>query len=286
MSVRRSLLRALPKPATSRMISIAITSQKGGVGKTTVAVNLAYALARRGWNTLLMDTDPQGSVGLSLSERARKCSGFYDALRSGSDGVGSILNTRLPELKIMPAGQVENIFELKPPGSDARGALTRMFEALAATGLDVVIVDTPAGLTGYTADVLRAVDYALVPQQAEPLGVRSLPQMLGALQQLRQQGARIQLAGLLLTMMQQGQHESAEVGRELRQIIPPRLMFESTVPRDPLFLKASGLGVPLGLLYANPPAAAVAFDHLAAELEARLRLHAPDDALIPTRLMD
>jgi chromosome partitioning protein len=268
------------------MISIAITSQKGGVGKTTVAVNLAYALARRGWNTLLMDTDPQGSVGLSLSEKARKCPGFYDALRSGRDGVDYILHTRLPELKIMPAGQVDNFFDVRPPGGDGRAALTRMLDALAATGLDVVIIDTPAGLTGCTADVLRVVDYALVPQQAEPLGVRSLPQLLGALQQLRQQGARIQLAGLLLTMMQHGQHESAEVGRELRQIIPPRLMFESVVPRDPLFLKASGLGVPLGLLYANPPAAAVAFDHLAAELEARLRLHAPDDALIPTRLMD
>ena len=65
------------------VISLAITSQKGGVGKTTVSVNLAYALARRGWNTLLMDTDPQGSVGLSLSEKARKCPGFYDALRAG-----------------------------------------------------------------------------------------------------------------------------------------------------------------------------------------------------------
>ncbi|MFN0126670.1 MAG: ParA family protein [Verrucomicrobiales bacterium] len=268
------------------MISIAITSQKGGVGKTTVAVNLAYALARRGWNTLLMDTDPQGSVGLSLSEKARKCQGFYDALRQGVNGVEYILHTRLPELKIMPAGQVETIFDVKTPGADARAALDRMLAAVAETGVDVVIVDTPAGLTGYTADVLRVVDYAVVPQQAEPLGVRSLPQMLGALQQLRQQGARLQLAGLLLTMMQHGQHESAEVGRELRQIIPPRLMFESVVPRDPLFLKASGLGVPLGLLYANPPAAAVVFDHLAAELESRLHLHAPDDALIPTRLMD
>lgn len=268
------------------MISLAITSQKGGVGKTTVAVNLAYALARRGWNTLLMDTDPQGSVGLSLSEKARKCPGFYDALRTGVDGLEYILRTRLPELRIMPAGQVETIFDVKTPGTDARARLRHMLEAVAGNGVDVVIIDTPAGLTGYTADVLREVDFAVVPQQAEPLGVRSLPQMLAALQQLRQHGARLQLAGLLLTMMQHGQRESAEVARELRQIIPPRLMFETVVPRDPLFLKASGLGVPLGLLYANPPAAAVAFDQLAAELEARLRLHAPDDALIPTRLMD
>ena len=110
------------------------------------------------------------------------------------------MHTRLPELKILPAGHLENFFETKPPGEEAVPVLTRLLDSLAATGLDVVIIDTPAGLTGYTSDILRVVDYALVPQQAEPLGVRSLPQMLGALQQLRQQGARLQLAGLLLTM--------------------------------------------------------------------------------------
>jgi chromosome partitioning protein len=87
-------------------------------------------------------------------------------------------------------------------------------------------------------------------------------------------------------MMQHGQRESAEVVRELRQIIPPRLLFECVVPRDPLFLRASGIGVPLGLLYNNPPAAALVFDQLAAELELRLKLTLDDDALLPTRLMD
>ena len=256
------------------------------MGKTTVSVNLAYALAKRGWTTLLMDTDPQGSVGLSLSERARKCYGFYDALRLGEDGNGFILDTRLPELKIMPAGQLESFFDVKPPGTDGVAGIERILAACARRGIDIVLVDTPAGLTGYTGDVLRAVDYAIVPQQAEPLGVRSLPQMLQALQMLRQRGAKLELAGILLTMMQQGQHESAEVVRELRQIIPPRLLFESVIPRDPLFLRASGMGVPLGLLYANPPVAAVVFDQFAAELESRLRLRPADDALIPTRLMD
>lgn len=265
---------------------MAITSQKGGVGKTTVAVNLAYALARRGWSTLLVDTDPQGSVGLSLSEKARKCRGFYDILRTGEEPGAYILQTRLPELKLLPAGQVENIFEAKPYGVDGRAELERIFASMASMGIDILLLDTPAGLTGYTADVLRTVDAALVPQQAEPLGVRSLPQMLMALQALRQQGARLELAGILLTMMQHSQRESAEVARELRQIIPPRLLFQSVVPRDPLFLKASGLGVPLGLLYANPPAAAVVFDQLAAELETRLRLPAPEDAHVPSRLMD
>ncbi|MEM7146294.1 MAG: AAA family ATPase, partial [Verrucomicrobiota bacterium] len=96
------------------MISIAISSQKGGVGKTTVAINLAYSLARRGWHTLLVDTDPQGGVGLSLSRRARYCRGYYDALATSEEpDVGKmILSTRLPELKILTAGQSESFFEL------------------------------------------------------------------------------------------------------------------------------------------------------------------------------
>lgn len=268
------------------MTSLAITSQKGGVGKTTVAVNLAYALARRGWNTLLIDTDPQGSVGLSLSEKARKCPGFYDAMTSREDADGWIISTRLPELKILPAGQLESFFDVKPAGADGVAAVKRILENADRRGFHISVVDTPAGLGGYTGDILRSVNYVVVPQQAEPLGVRSLPQMLRALQQLRQQGARMELAGILLTMMQHGQHESSEVVRELRQIIPPRLLFESVVPRDPLFLKASGVGVPLGLLYANPPAAALVFDQLAAEVENRLKLNASEDAPFPTRLMD
>ncbi len=270
------------------MVTLAITSQKGGVGKTTVAVNLAYALARRGWHTLLIDTDPQGSVGFSLSEKARRCAGFYDALRQRDSGDSYILSTRLPELNIMPAGQLESFFDVKPTGYDGAADIRRILDNTRRRGFQIVIVDTPAGLTGYTADVLRSADYALVPQQAEPLGVRSMPQMLQALTQLRQQGARIELAGILLTMMQHEQRESAEVVRELRQIIPPRLLFECVVPRDPLFIRASGLGVPLGLLFNNPPAPAVAFDQLAAEVETRLKLRSADDQTLPqpTRLMD
>ncbi|MFV1994398.1 MAG: ParA family protein, partial [Verrucomicrobiales bacterium] len=88
---------------------LTITSQKGGVGKTTVAINLAYSLARRGWRTLLVDTDPQGAVGLSLSRRARECRGFYDALEGRATAHEAVLETRLPELKIMPAGLCRDV---------------------------------------------------------------------------------------------------------------------------------------------------------------------------------
>lgn len=268
------------------VVTLAISSQKGGVGKTTVAVNLAYSLAKRGWRTLLLDTDPQGSVGLSLSEKARKCLGFFDAVNDGKDVASLILSTRLPELKVLTSGQNQNFFATHASGVDGEAALKGVFERLDKRGFDVVVVDTAAGLTGYSGDALRVCDYVLIPQQAEPLAIRSIPQILQAIQTLRKEGRKLQVAGIVLTMIQSDQRESVEVARELRQIIPAQLLLESAVPRDPAFLKASGVGVPLGLLYKKPPAAALVFDQMAAELEHKLKLETADETNEFTRLMD
>jgi chromosome partitioning protein len=276
------------KALVSRMTILTITSQKGGVGKTTVSVNLAYALARRGWSVLLADTDPQGSVGLSLSEKARKCQGIYDILNTGMPPEGLVLSTRLPELKILPCGQVTDLFQPVSLDVDAIDALRRCLSSLARSGYDLVIFDTPAGLGGTTGDVLKVTDFVVIPQQAEPLGMRSIPQMLHGIHQLRQSGAKLDVAGILMTMVQHEVRESADVIRELRALLPARLMLDTILPRDPTYLRASAAGVPVSLLYNQPPAAAHVFDQLAAELEPRLRLQrpAPQAAHEYTRLMD
>jgi chromosome partitioning protein len=269
------------------VITLAITSQKGGVGKTTTSVNLAYALAKRGWHTLLIDTDPQGSVGLSLSERARKCPGFYDAVNTGVSAEPLILQTRLPELELLASGQTHSFFEVANEGVDPAAEVRRILREIAVRRFDLVLFDTPAGLGGLTGAVLQQSDFALVPQQAEPLGLRSIPQVLEALRYLRRSGAKIELAGILLTMVQQDQPQSQEVIRELRSLLPGKLLLDSMVPRDPVFLQASSAGVPLGLLSRNPPAAAYIFDQLAAELEGRMRLKLPTNESDEfTRLMD
>ncbi len=269
------------------MITLAITSQKGGVGKTTTSVNLAYALAKRGWHTLLIDTDPQGSVGLSLSERARKCAGFYDAVNSGLPAEPLILQTRLPELELLAAGQAYSFFEVANDGVDAASEVRRILREVAVRRFDLVIFDTPAGLGGLTGAVLQQVDFALVPQQAEPLGLRSVPQVLEALRYLRRNGSKIELAGILLTMVQADLPQAQEVVRELRSLLPGKLLLETMIPRDPVFLQASSAGVPLGLLHRNPPAAAYIFDQLAAELEGRMRMQSTNNESDEfTRLMD
>lgn len=256
------------------------------MGKTTVSVNLAYSLAKRGWRTLLVDTDPQGSVGLSLSEKARKCRGYFDAVNRGADAASLILSTRLPELKLLTAGRAHSFFDGRPAADDSVEALERVVGEIASKEFDIVLFDTPAGLTGSTGDVLRVCNHVIIPQQAEPLGVRSIPQILQAIQFLRARGTKLEVAGILLTMVQNDQRESADVVRELRTLLPARLMFETVVPRDVSFLKASAAGVPLGLLHRHPPAAAHVFDQLAAELEPRLHLRNEEDAHEFTRLLD
>ncbi len=268
------------------MITLAISSQKGGVGKTTVAVNLAYSLARRGWHVLLVDTDPQGSVGSSLSEKARLSPGFYDAVNSGAVAEALVMETRMPELKIMTAGRSESFFEIRGEEPDAGSAIGSILGMAAGRGFDVVVFDTAAGLGGSTGALLRLVDYVLIPQQAEPLCVRSIPLLLKAIAALRSEGFRIQVAGILMTMVQEAEAESREVVRQLRAALPPGLMLDCAVPRDGLFLKASGAGVPVALLSHRPPAPALVFDQLAAELETKMNLNSPNASDGITRLMD
>ncbi|MDB6069255.1 MAG: Cobyrinic acid ac-diamide synthase, partial [Verrucomicrobiales bacterium] len=105
-------------------------------------------------------------------------------------------------------------------------------------------------------------------------------------QYLRNHGSKLEVAGILMTMVQADQKESTEVVRELRALVPSQLLCQTTIPRDTVFLKASAAGVPLGLLHRQPPAAAHVFDQLAAELEPRLHLNPPDSANEYTRLMD
>jgi chromosome partitioning protein len=251
---------------------LAVASQKGGVGKTTVAINVAYALAKRGQSVLLVDTDPQGSVGLSLSRGARERAGFYDSLALGDNAPGLVLKTRLPELKLLTAGRTDSFLAAGGFGGVDDAAVDAILRSMEELGVDLVIVDTPAGMAGVTTAVLRAADSVLIPQQSEPLGVRSVPQVLQAIASLRRGGHPLSVAGIVMTMVQADQKESAEADAQLRGALPAELMCEAAVPRDPVFLKASGAGVPIGLLSRNIPPSALVFDQLAAELEPKIGL--------------
>lgn len=252
------------------MITIAVSSQKGGVGKTTVAINLAHALARVGRRTLLVDSDPQGSVGLSLTRQSRLLTGFFDYLEDpGLPLERMVVPTRLETFALVASGQGSG-YELGGTAPGMHLSRVRSFlRAVAAKGFDTCVLDTPAGMFGVTADVLAAVDAVLVPQQAEPLGIRSIPKLLESLNRLRVINPRLVVLGVLPTMVQAEVTESRDAVNALRQLLPETMMFRTMVPRHPLFVKASARGLPVGASEDGAGAAAV-FDSLRAEIDAKL----------------
>jgi len=252
------------------LITIAITSQKGGVGKTTVSINLAHAYARMGKRTLLVDADPQGSVGLSLTRQSRSLSGFYDAIADSDFPIDQlIIPTRLETLSIVPAGRCSD-YEL---GGGAMGVslhrVRTFFKMAEEQGYDVCIIDTAAGLFGATADVLSACTAVVVPQQAEPLGVRSVPKMLEALTRMQIVNPRLKVCGVLMTMVQNRLAESVEAVQELRNLLPQKMVLRNVIPRDDLFVRASAKGLPVGVMEEGAGVLAV-FENLRAEIDATI----------------
>jgi chromosome partitioning protein len=262
------------------VISVATASQKGGVGKTTICINLAYSLAKRSWRTLLVDTDPQGAVGLSLARSTRQRQGFYDVLSGTATLKDCLLVSRLPELSILPAGQYDAAVRQGLPATAA--IIPRVFDLhreIQQAGFDLVIFDTAAGLSGLTEQIVKSAHFVLIPQQCEPLAVRSVPHMLETLGRYRTEGATVRLAGVLLSMLMEASPVSVQVARELREIMPPEFVFRQSIPRLPSFLDAAALGVPVALLYATPPPEALLFDQIAAELEQRIGLQRSTDSI-------
>ena len=180
-----------------------------------------------------------------------------------------IVPTRLETLSLVPAGQA-SAYEL---GGGSMGvSLHRVrgfLREVAAQGFDVCIVDTAAGLFGATADVLSAASAVMVPQQAEPLGIRSVPKMLEALTRMRVVNPHLTILGVALTMMQADLPESRDTVQALRNILPHELVMRTVIPRDDLFIKASARGVPVGVMETGAPALEV-FDRLRLEVEQKL----------------
>ena len=216
----------------SRGVILAVASQKGGVGKTTTSLNLGFALAKRGWKTLIVDADPQGAIGFSLRRKEQSGEvGLVDCLQGRVSLDQACLKTRLPELSILTFGS-RTPLELGSGGDIFDQETLNGFLARAAESYEVIILDTAGGTYGPTLAVLRSCDYVLLPLQSEPLALRSVTQILDVIGHLRQQGCKIEIAGFLLTMLAGDEPTSVSVAEESWKLIPQDLILNANVPRD------------------------------------------------------
>lgn len=264
------------------MSSLALISQKGGVGKTTIAVNLSYSLARRGWKVLLVDADLQGGVGFSLTEKSKNAFGFHDLLVSGDEGSPSkieevALRTNLPGLRLLTRGSRDALDHILADlnGKWASGKrVRRLVGNLAESDYDLVIYDCPAGINRISVGICSAVESLLIPEQATPLCLRSLPQILRMVASVAGEkgsgGGR--LAGFVLSMTEPEEPSSLEDQKDFRDLLPLEMVLETVIPKHRDFFEASRVGVPVAMLKERPSASSLIFDQLAAELEPRLNL--------------
>jgi chromosome partitioning protein len=252
---------------------LAIANQKGGVGKTTTAINLGTALAAVGKAVLLIDADPQGnaSTGLGVSRQMRGKT-LYDVLMDRVPLSEVVVATDVPNLSLLPAEADLSGVELEL--GRATGRAFRLRDALANSGADTafdyVLIDCPPSLNLLTVNALAAADAVLVPMQCEFFALEGLSQLLGTIEQVRAGlNPKLEIQGVVLTMFDRRNTLSAQVARDVRAHLKGKV-YDAVIPRNVRVSEAPSFGKP-ALIYDLQCAGSRAYLDLAKEVIARER---------------
>jgi chromosome partitioning protein len=225
---------------------LAVANQKGGVGKSTTAVNLGAALAERGKKVLVVDLDPQGnaSTGLGIEPERRETT-TYDVLAGGVPAETAVVETHLPNLWVIPAtidlagAEIELVSQLS-----REMRLARVIDGLASV-YDFIILDCPPSLGLLTVNALAAADEIIVPIQCEYYALEGLGQLLRNVRLVQQSlNPNLRLSGIVLTMYDTRTKLSEQVVAEVRRFFGRRV-YDTIIPRTVRLSEAPGYGQPI-----------------------------------------
>ena len=228
-------------------ITISVTNQKGGVGKTTSAINVAYYLAKSGKKTLLIDFDPQGNAtsGLGIDKQALNGT-MTEVILEEKTLQEVILPTEFENLFVAPSTPELANGEVKMAGMERK--FTRLRNAInTGPNFDYIIIDSPPSLSLLTVNGLVAARYVLLPVQAEFYALEGLGQLLETMKLIRQGlNPTVDLIGVLPTMVDSRTSLSQQVLAEIAKHFPAKI-FKTTIPRNVRLAEAPSHGVPIGV---------------------------------------
>jgi chromosome partitioning protein len=244
---------------------IAVANQKGGVGKTTTAINLSAALAVKNRRVLLIDLDPQGMSTLGLAKPKENGKGVYQAMMIGRDLMDCIQGTELENLYLCPCSPELSGVEAELYASERRER--RLSEAVekARRYFNFIIIDCPPSLGFLTINALTAADSLVIPVQTEFFCMEGIPDLFQTLETVRTYfNPKLAIEGILLTMFDERTNLSKQVAEEIRKSLKD-ILFEAVVPRSVRLAEAPSFGQPI-ILYDIKSKGAEAYLNLAEEI--------------------
>src|SRR6201996_6948835 len=263
-----------PPPGPPRVLVIA--NQKGGVGKTTTAINLGTALAAVGQPTLVIDLDPQGnaSTGLGIHRQHRKTT-TYDVLTGQGRLAGAIVPTRIPGLSLVPStvdlsGAELELIDLPRRNFILKDALTE-YSVHGENAFSYVLIDCPPSLTLLTINAMCAADAVMVPLQCEFFALEGLSQLLKTIELVRANlNPQLAIQGIVLTMFDKRNKLSDQVAADVRENMG-EIVYSTVIPRNVRISEAPSHGVP-ALVYDLRCPGSQAYIKLAGELIQREKI--------------
>lgn len=270
----------MTKSQSSNALVLAVANQKGGVGKTTTAINLGTALAESGQRVLVIDLDPQGNastgLGLSASERAGTT---YDVLIESQPLKSVIVASSVENLAVAPStvdlsGADAELMEAPGRSRRLRNAIGSSEGSEIRKAFDYILIDCPPSLNLLTVNAMTAADAIIVPLQCEFFALEGLTQLLGTIKRVQQNlNANLRIHGIALTMYDRRNNLSAQVAEDVRENLGD-LVYDCMIPRNVRLSEAPSHAMP-ALVYDPSCAGSEAYRMLAHEVLVRDGVVAP-----------